>query len=518
MKINTTNMKNRLFVVSFLLFSLLGAYGQSGSKVDLEKLDDYYAEMVKDWDLPSASIGIVKNGELIFTGNYGVLKEGGVEKPNQRTLYAIASNSKAFTSAMIGMLVEEGKLEWDDKVRKHLPYFAMYDSWVSEHITVRDLLSHRSGLGTFSGDNIWYKSNSTTKEIVAHIKHVPQSFEFRSGFGYSNLMYITAGEVIQAVTGKTWAENVKERILIPLGMDRTIASINDLDKKGNFASPHARIEGENTVIPWVNWDNVAATGGLISCVEDVAKWMVFNLDNGIIGSDTLLSQNTRNTVWQPHNSFPVDQTDKNYDVHFASYGLGWTLSDYHGRMKVGHTGGYDGMITAVTLVPDEQLGIVVLTNGVKSPIRAATNYALDLFLGLETTDYSQDDLNRTNEREKQDTRIANRKADRKSNTIPFVPKEKFIGDYYSDIYGKISILPENDQLKLVFEHSPLLTASLTHWHYDVWEIHWDHPQAWFSFGTIKINTDNSLKVIGFDFDVPNDDFYFKELKPYKKDN
>lgn len=508
-------MKKAGVLVVFSLFLFLGAYAQSAIEVDLKALDKYYAEMIRDWDIPSVSIGIVKDGELLFTGNYGVLETGKKDQPNEQTLYAIASNSKAFTSALIGILVQEGKLSWDDKVKKHLPYFALYDPWVSDHITVRDLLCHRSGLGTFSGDNIWYKSNATSKEIIEHIKYVPQAFEFRAGFGYSNLMYITAGAIIETVTGKSWGENVKEHLLAPLGMNRTLSSVKALEDKENVATPHARKAGENVVIPWVNWDNVAATGGLISCVEDLSKWMIFNLNNGIIGSDTILSPATRNTVWTPHNNFAVNHADKNFDQHFSSYGLGWSLSDYHGRMKVSHTGGYDGMITAITLIPDEDLGIVVLTNGVKSPIRAATNYALDLFLGLKPGDWSTAFLDRANKRKDRDTRIADRKASRQLNTTPSVAREKFIGDYHSDIYGKISIREKGDALKLVFEHSPLLTATLTHWHYDVWELHWDHPQAWFSFGTIKINTDNNINVTGFDFDVPNDDFFFKELKPYR---
>jgi len=502
---------------SIILFICIlgGSFAQNEVKVDLEKLDSYYAQMVKDWDIPSASIGIVKDGELVFTGNYGVLEVGKEDKPNSQTLYAIASNSKAFTSALIGVLVQEEKLKWDDKVKKYLPYFAMYNPWVSENITIRDLLCHRSGLGTFSGDNIWYKSNASSEEIIKHIKYVPQAFEFRAGYGYSNLMYITAGEIIQTITGKSWGENIEEYFLKPLKMNRTIATISDLEKKGNYASPHAKEEGKNIAIPWVSWDNVAATGGLISSVKDLSNWLIFNLNNGIFEEDTIFTTSTRNTVWMSHNNFPVNHADKDFHQHFAAYGLGWGLSDYHGRMRVGHTGGYDGMITAITMIPDEELGIIVLTNGVKSPYRAATNYAVDLFLGLEPKDWSKEMLDKVNARKEKDTRIKDRKEAREKNTKPSVAKEKFVGDYYSDIYGKISIQEKDKKLKLVFEHSPLLDAELTHWHYDVWEIHWDFPQAWFSFGTIKINTDNNLNVIGFDFDVPNDDFFFREFKPYK---
>jgi len=506
-----------IFSIQFLFFTgIPDARAQTEIKVDLEALDHYFTKMVKDWDVPGASIGIVKDGNLVFTGNYGVLEAGKKEAPNEHSLYAIASNSKAFTSAIIGMLVQEGKLNWNDKVKKYLPYFEMYDPWVSDHITIRDILSHRVGLGTFSGDNIWYKSNLPAKDIIKHIKHVPQAYEFRAGYGYSNLMYITAGELIKTITGKSWSQNVRERLLEPLEMRRSISSLKDLESKGNYATPHARKDNSNYAIDWVNWDNVAATGGLISSVSDISKWMIFNLNHGIHGKDTLLTKSTRNMVWRPHNNHYVDHTSENdYGRHFNSYGLGWGLSDYHGKMKVGHTGGYDGMITAVTLIPDENLGVVVLTNGVKSPIMAATYYALDRFLGLEVKDWSRNFLSRANKNAEGDSRISDRKQKRILKTSPTIERQDFVGNYRSDLYGDIRIIESNSQLKLEFDHSPLLSASLTHWHHDVWEIHWDHPQAWFSFGTIKFNTDNNMELKGFDFDVPNDDFFFNELKPYK---
>ena len=509
-------MRHTFSLLLFLLLSTSVMVAQT-PKVDLDALDKYYEQMVKDWDIPSASIGIVKDGKLIFTGNYGVKEVGKNEKPNEHTLYAIASNSKAFTSAIIGMLVQEGKLNWNDKVKTYLPYFALYAPWVSDNVTIRDILSHRVGLGTFSGDNIWYKSNLSAEEIIKRIKHVKPVYEFRAGYGYSNLMFITAGELIKTVTGKSWKDNVKERILEPLEMNRTIVSLKDLDVKGNYAIPHARKNDQNYTIPYVNWENVAATGGLISSVSDISKWMIFNLDHGIHGQDTLFTKRTRNMMWTPHNNHYVDHTSQNdFKRHFNSYGLGWGLSDYHGRLRVGHTGGYDGMITAVTMIPDEKLGVVVLTNGVKSPIMAATYYALDKFLGVEDAkDWSAYYLNRANKNAQNDTRISDRKNKRVQNTKPAISKEDFVGDYRSDLYGDITITEKDNKLKLEFSHSPLLSATLTHWHYDVWEIHWDHPQAWFSFGTIKFNTDNNLNVLGFDFDVPNDDFFFEELKPYK---
>ena len=499
-----------IMLVSFCMF------GQTKKQVDLVQLDKYYAKMVKDWEVPSATIGIVKDGKLIFTGNYGVLEVGKKDKPDENTLYAIASNSKAFTTAIIGMLVQEGKLNWDDKVKKYLPYFELYDPWVSNEITIRDILSHRVGLGTFSGDVIWFKSDLTSEEIIRRAKYIPKAYNFRSGYGYSNLMYITAGELIKTVTGKSWSENVKERILEPLEMGRTITTPKDLAKKANYATPHGREDHINIPIAWEDWEEIGATGGLISSVKDISKWMIFNLNNGVHGKDSLLSKETRNMVWTPHNNFMVDHTTGNdFERHFSAYGLGWGLSDYHGKLRVGHTGGYDGMITAITLIPDENLGVVVLTNGMKSPIMAATYTALDKFLNVESKDWSADLLKRRNNYENKDSRISDRKEKRIPNTKPSVDLDKCAGVYKSDIYGNITITEVNEQLRMEFEHSPALSATLNHWHNDVWEIKWNQKHAWFSFGTVKFNTDNNMEITGIDFDVPNDDIFFEELKPYR---
>ncbi|MDD4385431.1 MAG: serine hydrolase, partial [Bacteroidales bacterium] len=237
----------RRFYLPLLLLVCLStvAFAQSKVKVDVKKLDKYFSKMTNDWDIPSVSIGIVKDGKLVFTGSYGVIEEGKEGKPDGNTLYGIASNSKAFTSAIIAMLVQQGKLKWDDRVQDYLPYFQVYDPWVSAHVTIRDLLSHRVGLGTFSGDVIWYKSDFSAEDIVRRTKYIPQAFEFRNGYGYSNVMYIAAGEVIRAVTGKSWSQNVKELIFEPLGMERSATSPKQLKSLGNFVTPHAREEEVN---------------------------------------------------------------------------------------------------------------------------------------------------------------------------------------------------------------------------------------------------------------------------------
>ena len=499
-------------VASFLVL-LITAFNLFSQQPDLVKLDQYLSKCAAAWGTPGISVGIVKDGKIVFSRGYGVLEAGKTARVDGNTLYAIASNSKAFTATMMAMLVQEGKLKWDDKVKKYLPYFELYDPWVSSETTIRDLLCHRVGLGTFSGDLIWYKSDLTAEEIIKRVKFLPKQYDFRSGYGYSNVMFITAGEVIKKVTGKSWGQNVQERILQPLGMERTTYSLKELGALGNFATPHAFESEKNIPIPWTNWEEVAAMGGIISSANDMCKWMIFNLSNGIAGNDTLLTPASRNTLWRMHNNYMVDYTRKSESkTHFSGYGLGWGLSDYQGRMKVSHSGAYDGMISLVTMIPDESLGIVVLTNGLKTPTSAFTNYILDSYLGAKERDWSGEMLAREKSGARRDTRIQDRIAKQVKDTKPSLPLDQYVGNYYSDIYGTIKVTLLGDKLHVDFEHSPDLSASLEHWHYDVWKINWETQQAWFSFGTIKFNMTNNLAITGIDFDVPNNDIFFEELK------
>ncbi|MEP2023773.1 MAG: serine hydrolase [Reichenbachiella sp.] len=509
-------MKKPLLLLTLVAVLCFQSIAQS-SEVDLEALDVYFEKMTKDWDVPSMSIGIVKDGDLVFAKGYGVKEIGTKETPDRNTLYAIASNSKAFTSAIIAQLVEEGKLDWDGNVKDYYPEFELYDPWVTAHTTIRDILSHRVGLGTFSGDVIWYKSDFTPVEILSKIKNIPPAYDFRAGYGYSNLMYITAGEIIREVTGKSWAENVIERILIPLGMDRTITSPQALDLKGNFATPHSRRDEKNIPIVWEDWEEIGALGGLISSVEDLSKWLITNMNHGVNGTDTLFSASSRNLMWTPHNNFVVDHTKPNdFNRHFNGYGLGWGLSDYQGNLRVGHTGGYDGMLTAINMIPDQNLGVIVLTNGMKSPMMAATYYALDQFLGVDGPDWSEKFLGYMGSNE-EDARITERKAKRVKGTKPSLDLDKYVGTYHADIYGDIEITLENGKLRLNFPNAKALSATLKHWHFDVWEIDWDIEHAWFSFGTLQFNMDNNLKIERLTFDVPNDDIFFEELIPIRVD-
>jgi CubicO group peptidase (beta-lactamase class C family) len=484
---------------------------------DLKKLDAYYAKAVKDWGVPGLSIAIVKDGKVVFAKGYGTKELGKNEPPDENTLYAIASNSKAFTSAAIAQLVDEGKLSWNDKVIKYLPYFQLSDPYVTSEATIEDILSHRIGLGTFSGDLIWYRSNLGPVEIIKRIKYLKPSYSFRAGYGYANVMFVTAGEVMKQITGETWGTTIQKRFFEPLGMTRSITTAKDLDKKGNYATPHALVDDKHKPVKWEDWENVEATAGILSSAKDMSQWMIFNLNNGIWKSDTLLSPSSRNILWSTHNSFSVNYSNSLRISNFFGYGLGWFVSDYKGKFRVHHTGGYSGMLSAVSLIPEEKLGIVILTNGMVPVYTPLINYTIDAFLKLPAKDWSRESLDNYNKNKAADTRIEEREKKRVLNTKPSLPLESYVGEYHNPSYGKITVRLVDNNLKISFEHTPSLAASLEHWHFDTFKLNWDDEQnlSWFRFGTVKFTTDNNARVKGIEFDVPNDDFWFDELNADK---
>jgi len=488
------------------------------SQTDIAALDTYFEKARTDWDIPGMAIGIIKDGEIVMAKGYGLLEAEKNKKVDEHTLFAIASNTKAFISTSIGMLVEEGKLDWDDPVQKHLPFFELYDPWVSENITIRDLLCHRSGLGTFSGDVLWYRRNQSAEDAVKKAKTLEPAFAFRSGYGYSNLMFLTAGEVIKAVSGKSWDQFVKDRILNPLGMNRTQTSVEPLSKIKNVASPHKPVKGENIPIPYVNWDNMGAAGGVVSSASDMLNWMNLQLNGGRFMDWEIFDPATQVEFWTPHNNFKVKATThENYrNRNFSAYALGWSISDFQGKRIIYHGGGYDGMYSKVSLMPEENLGIVILTNSMKGISTQLTYKIFDAFLELDEKDWSQEGLERQLRFDKyRENRVQKRKASRKQDTQPAIPVEKFAGLYRCESYGDIEVEINDGKLSIHFSDAPELDASLNHWHFNVFELKWKEIQAWFDFGTVQFMMNNMLEVESLKFDVPNDDIFFEEIKAKK---
>lgn len=514
------------FFKSTFLLSLLFLISQSlfaqADKELIKTLDDYYAQAQKDWNVPGMSVGLIIDGEVVLSKGYGTLKKGEKNQPNGESLFAIASNTKAFIAAAIGILVEEGKLDWDDKVIDYVPYFRMYDEYVTQHATIRDLLCHRIGLGTFSGDEVWYKSDYTAEEAIKRAAQLEPAYEFRSGYGYSNLMFFVAGEVIKKVSGMSWDAFIKERIMNPIGMHRTVTSTRHLKGLNNVAQPHKPDYegiGNNTPIPWTNWDNMGAAGGIISSTDDMLKWAMLQINGGQHGDQTIFSTSTQTEFWKPHNNFTVRESTREYFPyrHVSAYALGWSVSDYNGTMVYAHGGGYDGMYSRVVVVPEKKFAMIVLTNSQKSISGSLSYYTIEtVFDGKAKRNWSEEGMrNEMNFRARRKKAITDREEKRIENTTPTHDLEAYTGTFEDPLFGQIEVLAKDGQLALNFPNHQPLNANLSHWHKDVFKIEWNEIHAWFDFGTIQFVLDNNAEVTGIEFDVPNDDIFYNEIHAKK---
>lgn len=479
----------------------------------LKKLDAAWAQSVADFEVPSMAVAVVKDGELVFAKAYGTANEATGAAADEHSLYAVASNTKAFTAALLAQLVDEGLLGWDDRVRDHWPAFTMYDAYVTEHMTIRDLLCHRSGLKTFSGDLLWYGTSHSAEDVLGAMRHLEPTFGFRAGYGYSNLMFMVAGEVAEAVTGQSWGELVRSRLLEPAGMTETLVSTTELPNADNIAAPHNFVDGANEVIDWVNWDNMAPAGALISSAADMAKWMVVQLDSGRVGEERLWDADRTHDMWTMQTPIPVSSFYANNlpSMHFRGYGLGWELYDLHGRKVVAHSGGYDGMISRQVLVPEEKLGFIFLTNNITSLSWAWGHDALNAALGgdfdfalVETIlSFQQDD--RAGEADAE----AALQASRVLGTQPSLPLADYAGTYRDKMYGDIVITVDGDNLHFDFTPTDLFEGTLTHWHHDTFRLSWDTkmmlPKG---FAQFEFHADGTCKHLLID--VPNPDFHFTE--------
>lgn len=504
-------MKNSIYkislVLTIILLAVINLQAKDPYKKTISELEQYYSQALKDWNVPGMAIAIVKDNQVIFSQGFGVKDINTKEAVNENSLFAIASNTKAFTSASIAMLVEEGKLSWDDKVTKHLPWFELYNPYVTHEMTIRDLLSHRSGLKTFSGDLIWYGTDHSREEIVRRAKHLKPTYGFRARYGYQNIMFIAAGLIIEQVSGMSWDDFVQKRIFNPLKMDRTVTSITDLKSKGNYTTPHNDYKGELITIEYLNWDNAAPLGGILSSVSDLSKWIILQLNKGIAGNDTLFTVRSQQQMWQAHTVQIVSAYSQRMfpSTHFKAYGLGWGLMDYQGRKIVSHGGGYDGMISRTVLVPEENLGFVILTNtntGITSPLMYKT---LDMFLSTDEEDWSKLYLEMNNRANKSDS-----EAGRIKNTSPSFDLKSYTGTYGGKVYGKTEIYLEDGQLMLQMKNTEIFKGTLTHWHYDTFELEFKGvtslPKGKVQF---KLNAEGEIEELVID--VPNPDFDFTEL-------
>ena len=432
----------------------------------LEGLEGQIAKAMEDFQVPGVAIAVVKDDHVVYAQGLGVRKKGEPAAVDADTLFAIGSTSKAFTAATLAMLVDEGKLRWDDPAGNYLLGFQLYDPLATRELTVRDLLCHRSGLPR--GDALWYGTKFDRAEILRRVRYLKPESSFRSKFGYQNIMYLAAGEVTAAVAKTSWDAFVKERLFLPLGMKSSNTSVTALPENGNAAAPHDKVDGAIQSIPWRNIDNVGPAGSINSCVNDMAQWIRLQLGQGTIDGKKLISAAAIKAMLSPQTIIQrsAEIEAREPGSHFIAYGLGWGLRDYQGRLVAEHGGGIDGMTSQVALIPEKKLGLVILTNrgGTLLP-RAIARLVYDRFLKINSHDWLAETLALQNDLvQKEKDEQAKREANRAKDTKPWLPLEKYAGTFTSDLYGPTTVTHKDG--KLTLDRSGTFAADLDHWHYD----------------------------------------------------
>jgi CubicO group peptidase (beta-lactamase class C family) len=500
----------------FVLLLVLGASPAAGQPAPLSGFDDYTNTSLRDGNVPGLAVSVVKDGKVVFSKGYGVRKVGEPAPVDEHTWFSIGSISKSFAAMGLGMLVDEGKVSWDDPVSQYLPYFQLHDPYVTREFTLRDLLVHRSGLPEVCGGILWYGSDYSREEVLKRLRYIKPVSSFRGTFAYQSVTYMAVGEVIRAVSGKSWEDFTRERIFSPLGMNDSSSLYADLKKSKNLALPHVRIDGKPVAIAYRDSDALGPGGAIVSSAHDMARYMQLLLAEGNLEGKKLYSEKVAQELFTPQMLVPSRPSSrpelKPLDSWFNAYGFGWFLREYRGRKLVFHTGGMDGMSAIVMLVPEEKLGITVLSHNDGGLFYALALRVLDAYLGAPPTDWAGILLKLRAEGEKKakDAEAA-RVAERVQGTKPSLELARYAGNYRDRMYGDLSIAQEKGKLVLRFSHSPSFTADLEHWQYDTFRLHWRDPMNW-PKGFLTFSLDAKGKLKGFEFDQPSLlDVHFNEL-------
>ena len=461
----------------------------------LRAFEAYVPGAMRQWKVPGVGIAVVRNDTVILAKGYGVRTVGRPEPVDEQTMFAIGSASKAFTAAAVAMLVDDGKVQWEAPATQYLPGFQLYDPYATREITVRDLLTHRSGLER--GDLMWYGTGYDRGEVLRRVRYLKPSWSLRSSFGYQNIMYIAAGEVAARVAGKSWDDVIRERIFTPLGMTSSVTSVVPLKSLPNVATPHALVDDTVRAISYRNIDNVGAAGSINAHVVDMAKWVRFQLGNGKFEGKQLLSAgsaaetHTPQTVIRREGFWALLHPES----HFISYGLGWFLADYKGRKLVHHGGNIDGMTALVAMLPEEKTGVVILTNMDGSALTYALMYRLlDGFLGAPPRDWSAELRRAVDGLEAQGkAEEKKREAQRAKGTRPSLPLARYAGVYSDSMYGDATVRLENN--RLVVRYGQAFTGDLEHWHYDTFRTRWRGGTLGRAFVTFAVGPDGKAREV-----------------------
>jgi CubicO group peptidase (beta-lactamase class C family) len=474
-----------------------------------DSLDAYIDKGMRDWQIPGLSVAIVKDDQVVYLKGFGVTSINSNEPVNENTLFMIGSNTKAFTATTLSILQESTDFKLSDKVKKWMPEFRLKDSLATKEVNIIDLLSHRIGFETFQGDFTYWRSNLTRAQVIQKMGLIDAPYGFRSKWGYCNAAFVTAGEIIPRIIGRSWEETVKDSILVPLHMKRTLMLAQELKKASNAASPHTIVDNKLIEIPIPDINNLAPAGSMSSSAKDMTNWLLAQINSGRINDEQVLSVESLQAIRRPSSILGVDSRDSQ-DTHFYLYGMGLMINDCDGKLVYSHGGAVDGFLSQVMFVPEENLGIVVLTNTDKNNFYDDLTYEIrDAFLSLPYKGYSYtklkkfkaDELNKNN-------KIDSLKHIVKLNNSSSLPIDAYTGDYENGVYGKINVKLEENKLNIYFSNHPDLIGKLEHIQNDNYLCTYTMP----IMGTVEIpfKIENN-KVIGLTLSV--DDFI--EFTPYE---
>ncbi|HJW32146.1 MAG TPA: serine hydrolase [Holophagaceae bacterium] len=435
-------------------------------------LDAFIAQGMKAWRIPGLSVVVVKDGKVLYEKGFGVRELGKPGRVDTDTRFGMMSTTKAMTALALGMLVDEGKVAWDDPILKHLPAFRLPNAYLTEHVTVRDALRHSAGLE--NADLLWDREDLTTPEVLARLDRVPTTRALRSDFIYHNVMYQVAGEVIAAASGMSWERFISTRILTPLGMTRSTATLDAMRaaKDSNVSVAHFEIEGQVRPIEDVAVDRVPAAGAIWSTAHDAGKWLTFLLAGGVVGDRRLVSEHTFKELLAPQVAISAGQwgypTLALTGSHWTTYGLGWFQQDYRGQFVAMHTGSMDGRTAIIGLIPDAKVGVYAFGNLDHAEFRHALLWkVLDLCTGAPARDWNAECLKLYGELKAKATQAeADLAGARVQGTHPSHPLEAYVGTYTHPAWGDLAVVKEGDALVLRMGPSPRNAARLAHWHYD----------------------------------------------------
>jgi CubicO group peptidase (beta-lactamase class C family) len=493
-------MKLDRTLAAFALCILFTAtlFAQTAPPADL---DAWVARSMQTFEVPGLSLAIVKDGKVVVAKGYGVRKLGDPAPVDENTLFGIGSNTKAFTAACLAILVDEGKIAWDDPVYQRLPAFQMFDPYVSHEMTIRDLLTHRSGMGLGEGDLLFFPNNTTytREEIIHRLRYMKPASSFRSRYAYDNLLYMTAGQIVPAVTGTSWDDFVRQRIFTPLGMSNSNVSTAAFRPGDNVAYPHSKINDKLQVIAFQNLYNAGPAGSINSSAADMAKWLLLQLNRGKLPDreGRLFSEARSQEMWTPQTILPIGDPPPPLAAlkpDFADYALGWMVRDYRGRKLVAHTGGILGLVARVMLVPRENLGVVILTNADEDgAFESILYHVLDYYFQLPPTDWIVAYNAAKDLQEKSAAAVEERQnTTRDATSHPSLPLEKYTGIYEDAWYGPATIRMANGHLILTFDHTPEMVGELEHWQYDTFQTHWRDRTIADAFVTFCLKPDGTI--------------------------